>query len=102
MQASGALNQIQPIKTALINSIISECNRLRERIYFTRPVVLIYRNNPLSLCSIYGIENNIILFDSPDPNLNIINYDSLPIESLVSMKEEIENIAKVNEITSRF
>lgn len=102
MEASGALTQVQAIKTGVIRSLISLCNRTRERVYFTRPVVLIYKNNPLSVCNIYGIENNILLFDSPDPNLSSLEYDSIPVESLISIKEEVENMAKVKEITSNF
>ncbi len=102
MQSSGASSQIQPIKTALVRSLISDCANLRETVYFTRPVVFIYNNSPDSICNIYGIENNQILFDSINPNITTIVYESIPLECLIAMKEEIENSMKVLEIKSKF
>lgn len=102
MEASGASNQLEAIKQALVKTLISECTRLGERFYFTRPVLFIYNNNPLSVCNVYGIENNVLLFDTPDPNLRLLDHYSIPVEGLVLIKQEVENTLKVKDITSKF
>lgn len=82
------------MKQQLVRAIQSVSMQNEETIDFTSPLFILYQNNPDMVCSIYGISKGILLFDSINISLDMVDMNLLPIESLVAIKSNMENNAK--------
>lgn len=78
--------------------MISECNYIGETVVFTRPIVFAINNMSESIFSVYAMENGTVQFDTNNPNIDRIDLNSIPIECLVLMKQDIENTITIKKL----
>lgn len=91
--------QVQDIKSNLARFMLAQSNSEAERIMFSRPVFFMAEDNPDMVCSVYGIDRGVLLFDSPHTGIESLELGSLPVETLVKVKEQMEFHYKNREYT---
>jgi hypothetical protein len=89
--------QIQEIKSNFARIITAQSNSEPEAVVFSHPVIFMLNDNPDKVCSIYGINKGILLFDSPHTGIESVDIAALHIETLVKVKEQMEYHYKSNE-----
>lgn len=82
--------QIQEMKSNFARFISAQSNSEPDSIMFSKPVMFMLNDNPDMVCAVYGINRGIILFDSPHTGIESIDIGTLPIETLVKVKEQME------------
>lgn len=97
MESYAVKNQIQDIKFNLIRFIQGEINVNKEVCLFSNPIIFLYMDKPDMLCNVYGVKNGGLLFDSHNPMFESLDLNSLPIEILIKIKEQLEFDAKNKE-----
>lgn len=78
------------MKSNLARFMTAQSNSEPEAMTFSRPVIFMLNDNPDMVCSIYGINNGILLFDSPHTGIESIEIGRLPIETMIKVKEQME------------
>lgn len=87
-------SQIQEIKGNLIRLIQSQTATDPETKNFSKVITVAYLNNPDMICNIYGIKQAILLFDSLHTGLETIDMNLLEVETVIKIKEQLENFDK--------
>jgi hypothetical protein len=83
-------SQIQDIKGNLARFIITQSVAETEAVSFSRPVFHMDPVMPERVFSIYGIKNGSLLFDTPITGTEELPLESLPVETVIRIKEQIE------------
>jgi len=93
--------QIQDTKSTFVRFINAQSNSEPDSIIFSKPVMVMLNDNPDMVCSLYGINKGIILFDSHHTGIESVDVAVLPIETLVKVKEQMEYHYKSKEYSRR-
>ena len=89
---SNILNQqTRQLKNKICQSILDYSTNNPETISFQKIAYQLINNNPNHIASVYGIENGVILYDTPVVLQNkVFDLTNLSIEVLIKIKEELE------------
>ncbi len=78
------------MKGNLSRFILTQSNAETQRIMFSRPVMFMLNDNPDMVCAVYGINKGVLLFDTHNTGIELIEIGSLPIETMLKVKEQME------------
>lgn len=83
-------SSVQELKSNLSRFILSQSNGESEKIMFSKSVLFMHKNNPDMVCSVYGIDKGLLLFDTLHTGVETIELTELPIETMIKVKEQME------------
>ena len=83
--------QHKQFKIKICQIILDYTSKNPEPIYFQKIIYQLFNNKPDHIFSIYGIENGVILYDTPIVFSDIIISDlnDLSVETLIKVTEEL-------------
>jgi len=101
MEPSIFYNQLEQLKNNLVNDVETELKEINEIVYFTNTFFYVESKDPDTLCSLYGIENGVVIADGMLTGKIAYDIRSLPLEVILFVKNEI-NYYKKSKIISTF
>lgn len=82
--------QVREIKSGLARFITAQSNSEPERVLFSRPVLFMSGDNPDMVFSVYGIDRGVLLFDTPFYGVESLDINTVPVEAVIRIKEQME------------
>lgn len=103
MDSNILIQQTRQLKNKICQSILEYSSKNPEPIYFQKIIYQLLNNNPSHILSIYGIENGVILYDTPVvvQNQSVFDINDLLIEVLIKISEELDFFQIQKELKSQ-